>query len=610
MAFIHTNNLTGNDTTGDGTTALPYKSVYKAVQVAVSNDFIKVAGGQWSSTLAGTFTFTFNSNTVTTSVSQVGTVLVDDILSFEDGQFGFDKFHIKVTAVAAGTITTAVFWSGPTITTSTVKRIEAYHYTQSGTTPAQFENWSTTDVQPTSRTGITISGGWSTDFTTQGGWTVMRRTGQAITVSNAAPFGFNFSASGGIGSWGQNLIFDKFLAHTITLFQPLAAATAQSFAVKELATVRGALFSTTVVTSGFGLWQADSAVPAKMYVTSPGSNAGLNRANSSFSSNTSQPTIFTVDIYATLSYTAASTAANQNGGIGMNTGSGSALAFEGSKNQQNLYLRQNYVDTVFSGLTAASYPGNAIPITASAVGAYVKNLYIYQNAPGYFISSIGAANNIIENIEYLGAYASQTCCQFFALGGQISMDLSAAAKTIDEFMPGTGSLGVYQGSFTETAFTRICGGNLNVIQVKDSEGLKTLDALNNIYFKTGGNLKISSATSLSTNNSIFYAWKMIGVTNKPSAEFTVSFTLKVDAGAEANWDKLAIQYGPLASQIIQQALTPTSTFATYTMTVDPADYSDWTNYKNPIYFGIRSKTANVYNEEAMTYCYIQSVTIV
>jgi hypothetical protein len=604
MAFIHTNFLTGNDTTGDGSTGTPYKTVFKALGVAASSDFIKVAGGQWSSTLSGDFTFTNGLNTVTTSVSQVGTVLVDDILSFEDGQFGFDKFHLKVTAVAAGTITLAVYWPGPTITTSTVKRIETYHYTTTGTTA--FETWNTTAIQPTGRTGITISGGWSSDFTTQGGWTVIRRSGQAIgTVASNSPAGFNITATGGIGSWGQNLIFDKFLAHTAVMIQPLTTATAQSFAIGELAAVRGIPISNSSVTSGFGLWQADPAVSSKLYLTSPGLNTGIVRANTSYATNTSQPTIFNVDIYATLSGTAVNTAISQSAGIGSVAGDG-GFQLASSKNKQNMYLRQTYIEPTFSGIQLFGYPVTSSPITSGA-GTYVKNLYIYQNAPGTVFLSSGESKTIFENIEYLGAFASKTTLTFFNTG-QVYVDLSAAAKTIDQFKPGTNSLGSYQGTYTETPFTSLMRA-FPLVQVKDSEGLKTLDENNNIYFKTGGNLKISSGTSYTTNSSLFYAWKMIGVTDQPAVPFTVTFTLKVDTGKTAEWDKLAIQYGPLDSQIIEQALTPTDSFATYTMTVDPASYSDWSTYKSPIYFGIRSKTANVFDEETMSYCYIQSVTV-
>lgn len=103
---------------------------------------------------------------------------------------------------------------------------------------------------------------------------------------------------------------------------------------------------------------------------------------------------------------------------------------------------------------------------------------------------------------------------------------------------------------------------------------------------------------------------MLGVLERPTTEFTVSFTLKVDAGAEASWDTLAVHYGALATNVITQALTPTDTFATYTMTIDPADYADWSSTPFPLYLGIRSKAANLYNSETASYCYIQSVTIV
>lgn len=598
MAFIHTNFLTGNDSTGNGSTSTPYKTVYKAMQVAVSNDFIKVAGGQWSSALSGDFTFTQGSNSVTTTVSQVGTVLVDDILSFEDSQFGFDKFHLKVTAVAAGSITIATFWPGETMTVTTVKRISTYHYSQAGTSPTAFETWSTTDIQPAGRTGITISGGWSTDFTVQDGWTVMRRTGQTITSTNQIPDGFSFTASGGIGDWGQDLIWDRFLAHTIRSLWTFGNASGNSFAMDELAVVKSVLIAGA--SNGIGLWQA-SASPAKLYVTNPGSFNGMINANANYFGNTGQPETFEIDVYATLGWNTANTPnPAQAGGFGMGS-----TTYEGSKNQTNLYVRQNAGD--YNSI--AGYPSTST-FAGNTQGLYVKTLNYYFNKPETVYMVLSNQTCQIEDINYLGTYASQGCIFLSSRSGQWIIDLAAESKTIDSFKPGTAGLGTYNGTYADLSLNQLCQTNPSAIQVLDSEGLKTLDFYNNIYFKTGGNLKVSSGTSFNNNNATaFYIWKMIGVIDKPTTEFTVNFTLKVDAGKEAEWDTLAVQYGPNQSQIVTQALTPTSSFATYSITVDPADYTDWTKFKFPVYFGIRSKTANTYNSETMSYVYIQSVTV-
>ena len=613
MAFIHTNFLTGNDTTGNGSTATPYKTVFKALGVAASNDFIKVAGGQWSAALAGNFTFTLGTNTIDTTVSQVGIVLVDDILSFEDGQFGFDKFHIKVLSVTASVITMALWWMGPTITTSTVKRIETYHYSNSTGTNFEILPASSTFQLPNGRTGITISGGWSNDFTTQGGWTVGRRTGQALSVTTG-PIMFDFFNSPGIGTWGEDLIWDKFLNHTSSGIIRTGNTANQSYAVGSLASSRASVLQLNQ-THGIGVFQADPLVPSKWYFTNPQSGARNDYINASISTLISQPDTYECDVYGSLSFNIGNNALNalETPAIGMF----SRVGQEGSKNQMNVYLRQNVING--SGYDGSSINSN--PSWLGRSGIYIKKLNYYMNEPQPVTLVFGAANQTvqIEDIEFFGSGASQSGLNFtYDVTGQIIIDLAAEAKTIDTFKPGVGNsnyLNFLAGATSaEATLNRICQSNLTPTQITDVDGLKTMDIYNNIYFKDNGSLKVSSSTNYW--NPVLYAggpvyvWKLIGVIDKPSTPFTVSFTLKVDAGAEAKWDTLAVQYGPNVQHIVEQALTPTSSFATYTMTVDPADYTDWTKFKFPLYFGIRSRSANTYLSEAMTYAYIQSVTIV
>jgi hypothetical protein len=596
MAFIHTNFLTGNDSTGDGSTGTPYKTVYKAVQVAVSADFIKVAGGQWSSNLAGTFTFTQGSNVVNTSVSQVGTVLVDDILSFEDNQFGFDHFHIKVMSLTTTTITTAMFWPMATTTVSDVRRIQTYHY--SSATATALETWSTTDVQPTGRTGITISGGWSNDFTTQTGWTVVRCTGRNISTANTG-VGFAFTATGGgLGQWGTDLIWDRFMAHTASLWSPAASSDGCSFAFKELALVKGV--TNAVQTRPIGMWQADPLVPSVIYSSTPGSTVSMNGLNYNIAINSDRPDVFECDIWATVSSNVSGT---PNSGAIPAFGMATSESREGSINQINLKLRQDTIP-----LYSTDFP--FYPTTSQLVGssaAYIKSLLYYCNTPGTFYTTMGTFTTQIEDIGLTGPYASQSGVYLSTSSGQFIVDLSQEGITYDS-LPAM-CLYYYNVSF-ELPLNVLCQTNLQTVQLKDLDGLKTVDSRGNIYFKTGGNLKLNSGYSGSTNSSTLHAYKLIGVLNKPTTPFTVSFTLKVDVGAEASWDTLAVQYGPNFDQKIEQALTPTDAFATYTMTVDPADYSDWTKFAFPVYFGIRSKTANLYISEVQNYCYIQSITIV
>ena len=602
MAFIHTNFLTGNDTTGNGSTATPYKTVFKALEVAVSSDFIKVAGGQWSSNLAGTFTFTFNTNVVTTSVSQVGTVLVDDILSFEDGQFGFDRFHVKVLAVTTSTITTQLIWGMDTVTVSGVKRIETYHYSTSGATA--FETQTTTGINPGGRTGITVSGGWSNDFATQSGWTVVRRTGVPITQS-PGPTLFALSATnGGLGDWKQNLIFDKFLFENAVMFS-MSGATAvnsgNSFSLGELAFVRSRFSFQLNQANAFGIWQSDPLVPIKFYITCPDATAG-NDASINSPGNANRPEAAKFELWNTFAGNSINSVASGIWGFGMLSPTG----LDGSINQLTLHYRSNYLE----GVSASQDGSGTNSSTWGNNGGYYDEVNFYCNRPTFFNILVGTGVFQYDSINLLGPYANQstlTIAPQAVVNYQIITNL--ATQTVDSIKPGYTRLGVQGGLSTVGSFNRITQGQPSIVTVVDSEGLKTLDIYNNVYFKDNGNLKVSSSYSFSINSSPYDVPKLIGVFEKPLVEFTVSFTLKVDAGAEGKWTKLLVQYGPNVNQVIEQALSPTDTFATYTMTIDPANYGDWTKFQFPIYLGIQARSANSYLGEAMTYCYIQSITV-
>ena len=80
MATIHTNYLTGNDTTGNGTIVTPYKTINKAMTVGANNDEIRVAGSTFTA-LSGTITATSNGSTTwNTSVNQTGILNYTDSL--------------------------------------------------------------------------------------------------------------------------------------------------------------------------------------------------------------------------------------------------------------------------------------------------------------------------------------------------------------------------------------------------------------------------------------------------------------------------------------------------------------------------------------------------
>jgi len=610
MAFLHTNYLTGNDTTGDGSIALPYKTAGKALTVAVSNDFIKVAGGQWTP-ITGDFTFTNSSLTVDTSTSQVGIIAVNDVLTFEDGQFGFDKFHVRVTAVTATTLTLSTCWSGPTQITSALYMINVFHYNTALNANVNFESWVPASVAPLGRTGITISGGWSSDYTTQNGWTMVRST----AATPATVFFANVTA-GTLGAWENNLVFDRiFLCRANCLFQTNAAG-ATSFAVKEFGVIRGdnnGIFLYNPTTRYAGLFNVDANTPVTMYVCPETNTSQFTNINSINASNPSRSSSTNITVYQQIGATTTGgfTSSYMTFGV-VNT------ATQASPNKITMHTRSSYTTAGGTGPFVPGYPvAYFYGLGGDGRGSfYLQKGYVYCNAPTFFYL-IGGINYYtqIEDLEFVGPYASAGNSLAFIFSGVGLVDLSNEGKTIEQFRPTAGFGATGEAYTSNYPLTKIAQTNLSSIQVKDAEGLKTLDIFNNIYFKDPVNnwLRVTGAGSWGSNlyNEIFTSsiYKIIGVKEKINTPFTVTVRLKTD-DAVGVWNQIALQYGPNVNQSVVVDITPTSSFEDYYITIDPATYSDWNTFIFPMYIGLRSKTWNTNsNNQQAPICYVESINI-
>lgn len=622
MAFIHTNNLTGNDTTGNGSTGTPYKTIGKALSVALSGDFIKVAGGQWTA-VAGDFTFTNSGVTVQTSTSQVGIIAVNDILTFEDGQFGFDKFHVRVTAVSASNLTIASAWSGPTQVVSGVYKLDAYHYS-TGTNSSSLEQWPGSAgvypslTNPNGRTGITISGGWSSDFTTQNGWTVGRST-------NASSSGVRFfnvvAGAGNVGDWRENLIIDRIMMVRIgTLFQTSVSAAnltanQNSCSLKEIAVIGqtntdGVIFSQTPVTNKGSVYNVDSSTPVNFYVTPQTTTFYNSNINPIALDNPSASLDTSINLWANLG----------TGTTGAFSGPSAAIAagntgLQGSPNKITLNLRSSYVDPSTAFYANTSSTSSILSFNSNY---YFKkiNIYCNKNTSFSFLSGINSTVQI-EDIEFLGPNGSNGKNGLgFGNVGQMLIDLSAEGKIIEDFKPSAGqTFGSTGPTYLNVPLSTASQLNLSLIQVKDAEGLKTMDSYGSIYFKdtTNGWLRVSSNyvfDNINENAPIdAVAWKVIGVNEKPNTPFTVTFRLK-DDGNGGGWNTIGLQYGPNTNQIVTETISLTSSFEDYYITVDPATITDWNEFTFPLYCGIASPIKNINsNSNSYTNCFVQNISI-
>jgi hypothetical protein len=207
MAILYTDNINGNDTTGNGTIATPYKTINKAMTVGTNGDEIRVAGSTFTA-LPGTCSHTQRGGTTwNTSQSLVGLLAPGDIITYNDPNFGDQKFFYKVFSVTAANFTTdgaTNFDENANVTISRIAVTAQQYYT---TTASQtFEN-----VNIAGKSQFDIRGGWTNNFTQQNGFTVMN---YHSTVTSTAQSGTGFTAVSGAGMY-----FDRFmLSHLSTGF--------------------------------------------------------------------------------------------------------------------------------------------------------------------------------------------------------------------------------------------------------------------------------------------------------------------------------------------------------------------------------------------------------
>jgi len=608
MAIICTNFLTGNDTTGDGSVSTPYKTIMFALGGATSSDEIRVAGGQWT-LITGTVTFNAGSNIVNTSTDLTSVLAVKDVLTFEDSSLGFDKFHLIISAITSSTITLRGYWPGATITTSALYKINTYNYDFTATLQG-VEKFNNALYLPNGRTGITISGGWDATYTSNAnGWTVYRTT-QAGSL-------FGGLVVPGMGEWNQNLTLDKFLIAGATtlqvnLFDGFTGATlpnGSSCALGKIAmtgnTIRLALGQQ--FTSLFGWWNPIGS-ESEMYLTQ-GALLSYNFVNTTeyttnYPSVTFIPQKTEVNIWATPGNQNATPTPLQTTNIlpiAFNTKLGGA---------QFICKNVHFRSTPLQNVAGSSAVNNNIQNSTG----FIENLILYSDAlPQVFRLSNGFQRFGLQvfNVGYTGAAAANSGIQYGFTSAQTLLEFTG--QTVESTKPCFGSnVGATSGTLQfSTSLETIAQSYLSQTQVKDSEGLKTVDNLNNVYFKDDVNdwLRISAAKiSAGTGQTGgFKSWAMLGVLDRPTTAFTVSVTLKVEGG---EWDQIGVLYGPLSAQLITQSITPTSSFATYTLSVDPANYADWGSFIFPLYIGIRSTMPNLLYGEPDINCYVQSLSIV
>ena len=167
--------VSGNDTTGDGSYTTPYATTAKALTIAGGPHDIRIAKTTDPSTVGGanTWTWTYNSATVTVNADVTASIAVGDYIGkpTANGNGAVETFYrVSARSYASGvtTITISPKYIGTTGTTTGALKVGLVTH-GSGTTNI-------------SVSGTTISGGWTLATQTQDGYTWIKTSGTGFNV--------------------------------------------------------------------------------------------------------------------------------------------------------------------------------------------------------------------------------------------------------------------------------------------------------------------------------------------------------------------------------------------------------------------------------------------
>ena len=183
MAIVYCSWATGNDTTGTGTAANPYKTITKASTSRSAGDEVRVAKSPDPTALTGTTAWALNGTTVTGTGTLFTTELaIGDFISAPDGQW--------YEVITIGSNTSATLYKKYPSATASGHASQKLGVTDTGAAAA-----STTQIQVVSTSGnssafLYISGGWDLSTETQTGQTYFRQ--MHGTFANRYGYGLYF----------------------------------------------------------------------------------------------------------------------------------------------------------------------------------------------------------------------------------------------------------------------------------------------------------------------------------------------------------------------------------------------------------------------------------
>lgn len=542
MATICTNNLTGNDTTGDGSPSLPYKTINKALSVSANGDLVKVAGGQFVQ-VTGTVTVTARATTMTTSVDMTGSISLYDVIAIDTSSVdGWDREYTLFTVLTINATTITVTSQNIMIQPGTynIYRMNAYHYSTTSTTVQE-------TITTFTASTVTVSGGWSSDFNTQIGWTTARYAqlssgGRMIQHNNVIK---------------PNVVWDKFLFGNTAFSDNTSNG---SFGIRTFSFVNT---SNTFGTSNYGIYNPTGETTTLI------NNSSI--FGTSWNGGGNRPDTLLLNQYITsnLGNTAGPVKAGFTLALGNSTGP--------SIRTSNLYVRTQGSNTGMNAL-------GIIPFS-NLGDVFIDNLYVYvyQNVvlPIYTQYTYTTAWRHIGNINVF----TDTTNAGISPIGQLSSSVNMSAAAPFNMNRTSGTLDSLPwrlvNSSEEVNFFE--KGMCPVIYGKDTEGQKVLNQdgilryADTSTFVTGYNSLRQKLLANPTGDVTINKY-MLGTITKPTGStFTINIVMKASKTLTTTNTSFSLLYGPARTSFFTLANTPTvdTTWRTYSYLVNTASYPNW-----------------------------------
>lgn len=584
MAVYYTDNINGNDATGDGSFANPFKSIYKGSQsISANGDEVRVMGSEFSAALPGTLTFTYNSDTITTSddlttffPELVGTN--DKVIITVDDEYGYGKTVCTVVAVTSTTLKLHSLWVGES-TSFGVKRLNTQHYyaTASPTSPAGSAGWYE-DIDSTNvilYTDIKITGGWTAEGV-QNGMTAFVSAFVSPTASSASAI--RFTAGGASVHFGQDLLVSNFAAtHLVNYMNTNQERMA--WGIHWFIRISGTIYNG----SNSAIWndKLGSAIEIHAYdAIVQGSYA----VNTGFTGGVPQQ----YKIWQTGSSFVSSKF---------------SIPFDG-KQILEYHVRFRATDKTL-GFPSAVFLGNFCNLVK------INDFYLYNHGtPGYLPLKSFVTTLYIAKVFSLGTSAATLSSLILSKGvatiGDGTQDLKDQFRAAWGVAPVTASTLDAESSNTAWRIRGLSNSILrsfsNVDKGTYAHNQFLLDVSKTVFDTGDSSLMVYPSYNAENNNTLNYLIP-VGAIPAFNDERTLTVRMKTNGIDSSIWNLLQIAYANVI--YASTAITVTDTWADYTLTATPSPTPDLNDVQ---YFtvSVRSEGNNTPSDSIL---YIDSISI-